>query len=339
MEAFLMYWPCASPTRCQWIGYRASVMCWPMRFSSTPETNILLDGIHDVPAQVGLFCISRGLDLDVAGEQTNLTAFIHAEGDLAEVHVVELAVERDLVAADGGDRAPFGLARIEVRRRENDLVTDAPTCSVQYFDRRAAGFCGVAELGPSVGPIAVQVQCAARDHDPAVTHAGHDVFVGDGVGEGDRRVARVRARFAADRELAVQHDPLGGQLEVGVVRERELAVDRETAERGRADVEDHVLVAADRDLVAGDWHLAVRPGRRIGPVRRSGLCDRAYAAEQQCRNDRHAKERATLIGHDINPQNLKMTQCFEEEHSAIAPRSTAFRPPQKNALSYCGWEF
>src|SRR6185503_11232453 len=299
MEAFLMYWPCASPTRCQWIGYRASVMCWPMRFSSTPETNILLDGIHDVPAQVGLFCISRGLDLDVAGEQTNLTAFIHAEGDLAEVHVVELAVERDLVAADGGDRAPFGLARIEVRRRENDLVTDAPTCSVQYFDRRAAGFCGVAELGRSVGPIAVQVQCAARDHEPAVTHAG----------------------------------------QVGVVRERELAVDRETAERGRADVEDHVLVAADRALVAGDWHFAVRPGRGIGPVRRSGLCDRAYAAEQQCRNDRHAKERATLIGHDINPQNLKMTQCFEEEHSAIAPRSTAFRPPQKNALSYCGWEF
>jgi hypothetical protein len=42
------------------------------------------------------------------------------------VHVVELAGERDLVAADGGDRAPFGLARIEVRRRENDLVTDAP---------------------------------------------------------------------------------------------------------------------------------------------------------------------------------------------------------------------
>jgi len=79
-----------------------------------------------VPAQVGLFCISRGLDLDVAGEQTNLAAFIYAEGDLAEVHVVELLVERELIAADGGDRAPFGLARTEVRRRENDLVTDAP---------------------------------------------------------------------------------------------------------------------------------------------------------------------------------------------------------------------
>ena len=30
-------------------------------------------------------------------------------------------------------------------------------------------------------------------------------------------------------QLAVQHDPLGGQLEVGVVREAELAVDRQAA--------------------------------------------------------------------------------------------------------------
>ena len=308
MAAFLMYWPLrvAHQMPVDRIAGQRHVLAHAVQLDARDE-HLARRHRHDVPAEVRLLCIRRGLDLDVARQQADFAALVHVEGDLAEVHVVELAVERELVAADGGDRAPLGLPRIEVRRRENDLVADAPARGVEHFDRRAAGFRRVRELGPGVGAIAVQVQRSARDHDAAVTHAGHDVFIGDGIGERDRRVARVRGGFAADRELAVQHDPLGRQLEVGVVRERELAVDRETAERGRADVEDHVLVAADRDLVAGDWHLAVRPGRGIGPVRRSGLCDRAYAAEQQCRNDRHAKERATLIGHDINPQTSKMT--------------------------------
>ncbi len=156
------------------------------------------------------------------------------------------------------------------------------------------------------------------------------VFIGDGVGERDRRVARVQGLAS----LPICSSPCS--MIHSVVSSRSASFENVSLpstvrppQRGRADVEDHVLVAADRDLVAGDWHLAVRPGVGIGPVRRSGLCDRAYA-EQECRNDRHAKERTTLIGHDINPQTLKMTQCFEEEHTAIAPGfSTAFSAAQR----------
>ena len=102
----------------------------------------------------------------------------------------------------------------------------------------------------------MQVQCAARDHDAAVTHADHDVLALDVVGEGDGRLAGVGLGFGANGQLAVQHDPLGGQLQVGVVGEAELAVDGHAAQGGRADVQHHVLVLADDDLVACGWHLA-----------------------------------------------------------------------------------
>ena len=242
-------------------------------------------------AEERLFRVGRCLDLDVARQQADFAALIHVEGDLAEVHVVELLVERDLVAADGGNRAPLGLPRIVIRRREDDLVAHPPARGVQDLDRSAACLGRAGELGPGVGPITVQVQRSARDHDPAVTHARHDVFIRDFIGEGDRRVARVGARFAADGQLPVQHDPLGGQLQVGIVREGELAVDRHTAQRRRTDVEDHFLVSANRDLVACDRHLVVWPGGGIGPLRRldrrrSGilsLSDSEHAAEQECR--------------------------------------------------------
>ena len=95
---------------------------------------------HDVAAEERLFRIGRGLDLDVARQQADFAALIDVEGDLAEVHVVERLVERDRVAADGGDGAPLGLPRIEVGRREDDLVADAPARGVQHLDRGAAGF-------------------------------------------------------------------------------------------------------------------------------------------------------------------------------------------------------
>ena len=265
-----------------------------MRWSSTPSTYMWLDGHrHDVTAEERLFGVGRRLDLDVARQQSDFAALVHVEGDLAEVHVLELLVERDLVAADGGNRAPLGLPGIVVRRREDDLVAHAPFSSIQDLYRRAACLSRARKLGPGVLPVTVQVQRAARDHDPAVTHARHDVFIRDFVGKSDRRVARVGARFAADGELAVQHDPFGGQLQVGIVRKSELAIDGHTAERGRTDVEDHFFVARDRDLVACDRHLAVWPGVRIGPLRRRGrrrsslsLSDSGYAAEQECRNER-----------------------------------------------------
>ncbi len=261
-------------------------------------------------AEERLFRVGRCLDLDVARQQADFAALIHVEGDLAEVHVVELLVERDLVAADGGNGAPLGLPRIEIRRREDDLVAHPPARGVQHLDRSAACLGRARQLGPGVGPVTVQVQRSARDHDPAVTHARHDVFTLDVIGEGDGRLARVGAGFAADGQLPVQHDPLGGQLQVGIVREGELAVDGQTAQRRRTDVEDHFLVPADGDLVACDGHLAVGPGGRIRPVRRLGrrrsgilsLSDSEHAAEQECRNERYKKDRAIPFAHDINPR-------------------------------------
>ena len=65
-----------------------------------------------------------------------------------------------------------------------------------------------------------------------------------------------RLRIVRVGELAVQHDPLGGQLEVGVVREGELAVNGQAAQRRRADME-----YASQDEVR---ILALRHQREIG---------------------------------------------------------------------------
>ena len=93
---------------------------------------------HHVPAEEGLFRVGRRLELDIARQQTDFATFIHVEGDLAEVHVVQLLVERDRVAADGGNGAPLGLPGIEIRGREDNLVADPPAGGVQDLDRGAA---------------------------------------------------------------------------------------------------------------------------------------------------------------------------------------------------------
>src|SRR5690606_8091925 len=167
-------------------------------------------------------------------------------------------------------------------------------------------------------------QRAARDHDAAIAHAGHHVLALYVIREGDRGVACVRPVCGADLELAVQHDPLGGQLEVGVVREDELAVDREPCKRRRADVEDHFLVPGDDDLFAFRRHLAVRPGAGIGPSQRTGrrrsgilsLRDREDAAEQHCRNERTKKERATLLAHQITSPHWKTIRTSRKPPAA-----------------------
>ena len=63
-------------------------------------------------------------------------------------------------------------------------------------------------------------------------------------------------RHLIEDELGVQHDPLDGQLEVGVVREGELAVNGQAAQRRRADME-----YASQDEVR---ILALRHQREIG---------------------------------------------------------------------------
>src|SRR5690606_9456268 len=221
---------------------------------------------HDMAAEERLLGVGRCLDLDVARQQAHFAALVDVERDLAEVNVFEGPIERDRIAADGGNRAHLRLPRIVVRRRKDDLVTDSPAGGIQDLDSRAACLGRLGQLRPGVGPIAVQVQRAAGDHDAAVAHAGHGVLALGLVGEGERRIVCVGAVLAADGQLPVQNDPLGGQLEVGIVREGQLAVDRQTAQSRRADVEHDVHAFGNDHGIPCSGHFAIRPRGRIGPA-------------------------------------------------------------------------
>ena len=98
-----------------------------MRFNSMPSTNILLDGIAMMwPPKKDCSASAEAWILDVARQHAHFAAFIHVEGDLAEVHEVEFLVQRDVVAADGGNGAALGLPWIEISRGEDDLVAHLP---------------------------------------------------------------------------------------------------------------------------------------------------------------------------------------------------------------------
>src|SRR4030095_7583252 len=125
---------------------------------------------HHVPAVEGLFGVGRCLQTDIARQQTDFATFIHVEGDLAEVHEVQLPIERDRIALDGGNGAPLGLPGIEIRGREDNLVADPPTGSVQDLYGGAACVGRGGQLGPGVqAPLTVQVQGSAHERNPAVT--------------------------------------------------------------------------------------------------------------------------------------------------------------------------
>ena len=89
------------------------------------DKHLASDHRHDVPAVEGLFRVGRSLEFDIARQHADFAAFIHVEGDLAEVHVVELLVERDRVSTGwpqwcavppAGDRNPSMRERSRRRR-------------------------------------------------------------------------------------------------------------------------------------------------------------------------------------------------------------------------------
>src|SRR5690606_22853253 len=211
-----------------------------------------------------LFATAEGLIADIPLQQPSLAALVAAVRELAEMHVPERLIQRDPVAANAGNPPPLGLPRVEIRRRQNDLVTDPPLARVEDFDPRAAGLGGLGQLRPGVLAIAMQAQRPAGNQDPAVTHAV-DVLVGDVVGQGDRRVARVGLALAADLECPAEQNPLGRELEILVIRKAEPAVDMHAIERRRTDVEDDVHACGDRDDVAFLGHRPAGPRGRIGP--------------------------------------------------------------------------
>jgi hypothetical protein len=154
----------------------------------------------------------------------------------------------------------------------------------------------------------VQVQGAAHDHDSAVAHILHGLFITDVIGQGNGRFAGVGSGRGTDFQFPMQHDPLGSQFKVAIVCEAEFAFDRQTAERRRSDVEDDVLARGNGDLVTCAGYAAVWPGGSIRPARlsecrRSGILslnDSECADEQECRQERSKQERAMLRSHGIN---------------------------------------
>src|SRR5262249_46239541 len=159
----------------------------------------------------------RCLKTDIARQQTDFATFIHVEGDLAEVHVLQFVVERDRISSDGGNGSPLCLPGIEIRGRKDNLVADPPASGVQDLYRGAACVSRAGQLGPGVDPVTVQVQGSAHEHDPAVNAVSRStnstyIFVLDIVSECNCRLASVGGLFGANLQLPVQHDPLGGQF-------------------------------------------------------------------------------------------------------------------------------
>src|SRR5919107_1283992 len=95
------------------------------------------------------------------------------------------------------------------------------------------------------------------------------------------------------------------------------------AQRRRIDVEDHVLVLGDGDLVTRGRHLVVGPGGRIRPFGRLGwrscvlgLDDSEYAAEQDCRNQRCKKDRSRSCTHGDYPLFSELSPIREWHKSS-----------------------
>jgi hypothetical protein len=108
----------------------------------------------------------------------------------------------------------------------------------------------------------------------------------------------VGAGRGADFQFPTQRDPLGGQFKVAIVCKAEFAVDSQTAQRRRTDVEDYFFARWNGDLVPAPGHASVWPGVNIRPSprpgrRRSGILSlnhSEHAAEQECWKERSKKE-------------------------------------------------
>ena len=101
-------------------------------------------------------------------------------------------------------------------------------------------------------PITVQVQGSAHEHDPAVngSFVPPTPLISSSLTLLVKVIVALRVwgwLFSTNLQLPVQHDPLGGQFKIFIVCEAQFAVDRQTAQRRRTDIEDNVHVLANGD--------------------------------------------------------------------------------------------
>ena len=60
-------------------------------------------------------CVGGSLDTDIACEHADFTTLIHAEGDLAVVHILKFLIQRNHFSRDAGDGSFLCLVGIEIR--------------------------------------------------------------------------------------------------------------------------------------------------------------------------------------------------------------------------------
>ena len=286
---------------------------------------------HHVPAVERLFRrVGRCLETDIARQQTDFATFIHVEGDLAEVHVVQLLVERDRISPDGGNGAPLGLPGIEIRGREDNLVADPPArrrpgpvsrCClrrpclaslVQVFFRSPCRFRvppmsmiprSLRSFAPPMPPMSSSLTLLVRVMVALRVWGLASVPISSSPCNRIHSVVSSRSALFAKLSLpSIVRLPSAGGL-----------TSRST-----------FLSRCNGDLVASGWHLPVRPGGRIRPARlpdcrRSGILslnDSEHAAEQECWKERSKKERAMSLTHGINLPVLEDDQ--EPQRQSIA---------------------
>src|SRR5690606_25632333 len=180
------------------------------------------------------------------------------------------------------------------------------------------------ELGPRVRPFTWQVQLGSGDQQAAVAQAAHDVLALHIVGEGDGGLAGVRLGLGADGQLAVQHDPLGGQLHVAVVGEGQFAVDRQTVQCWRTDVEYNVRARGDGDDASRRRNCTISPGGSGGPV--SALCRGGFSlsADSEAAGSKHRKKIRNAVAcngkraHGRTPELAHSLSCTPNSGATIA---------------------
>jgi hypothetical protein len=235
-----------------------------MRWNSTPSTNTSAGAHrHHVPAVERRFCrVGRGLETDIARQHAHFATFVHVERDLAEVHEVQLLVERDRVSPDGGDGSPLGLPGIEIRGREDDLVAHSPARGVQDFNGGAAGLGGLGQLRPGVRPVPVQVQVPPMSTMPRST--GSLAPPMPPMSSPLMLLVRVMVAFRVWGLASVPISSSPCNRIHSVVSSRSALSAKlslpsigQTAQRRRTDVEEHALVSCNGDLVASGWDLPI----------------------------------------------------------------------------------
>jgi len=232
-----------------------------MRLSSTPSTNILLALIAMMWPPKSVWSASGEAWIRILRDSMpTLAAFIHVEGDLAEVQESSFLSSVIVLPRDGSNGSPLCLMGIEIRGREDNLVADPPSSGVQDFNRVAACLGGLDSFVQEF----VRLPCRFRVPPMSMIPRSLRSFVppipliSSSLTLSVRVIVAWRVWGLASVpifQFPVHHDPLGGQFEVLIIGEAQFAVDRQTAQRHRADIEDniHVLVNGDSGVLAGTF--------------------------------------------------------------------------------------